>query len=56
MLTTKEAKAQVTRLKNAISAKVTRLSKREKGSEVKEDLKKVLELMNNENLELDGPT
>lgn len=56
MPTTKEAKEKVTKLKNAISAKVTRLSKREKGLEVKEDLKKVLELMYNGNLELDGPT
>jgi ribosomal protein S17E len=37
----------VTKLKNAISGKVTRLIDREKELEVKEHLKKLLDMLNN---------
>lgn len=56
MKTTEEAKAKVTKLKNAISAKETRLSKKKKGLGVKEHLEKLLEMLNNKDLKLKKPT
>jgi hypothetical protein len=45
--TNNEAKAYVTRLKNAISGKETHLAKKESEFEVEEHLKKLLEMLKN---------